>query len=46
MAARESSSKVHAKHKTYTHLTQLTAEGQLPVDFLLVKKVTLDTNGY
>jgi hypothetical protein len=25
MAARESSSKVHAKHKTYTHLTQLKA---------------------
>ena len=41
MAARKSSNKVCAKHKTYMHLT---VEGQLPVDFLLVKKVTLYGN--
>ena len=34
--------KVCAKHKTNTLLL---SEGQLPVDFLLVKKVTLDRDG-
>ena len=36
MAARESSNKVHAKHKTNTLLVH--AAAQLPVDFLLTLK--------